>query len=313
MYKIKYEDDGSKAFKIYLSVLVFISIIMIGVGIFLNNIFTLGLAAFILAACGIMLLMNNIKSKDWIWFWIKKSMAVVLGMLSVLLIVMTIILSQAGFTFDFPAKLPEKGARYSYATDAEVYTGTVISDSLVKIESWERNPLDSTLKKLSDIGEYRIDEADDHVIWLDKECVAFVLPDETDAKENPYGRVFNLDLKDDKGYLLSGYNENYSCFTYLSDERHMYRAIFLSDRCIKIECHTKEKAEEGFSFAYDVCTFNIKKNSLRFKWADTFCTTFSVKMNDSKNPEWSEVKKVIFDEDAITTTQNLKDYIRTIY
>ena len=311
MYKIRYVDDNSKPFKIYMLIIMAILLIMIGVGFILDNIFTIGFAAFLLFVSVIFLLMNSYKSKGKIQFKVGRGITLLLPFMIVLLIAMTVILTKAGFKLDNTVDLPAEGTRYSYTNGVEVYTGTITSDSKVVIEKWTRNTEDESLTKTADLGEYAIDDSKGSIKWLDKENAAFVLPEDTSSMYKDISvKVFSVDVADENGYLLSDYNEAYNCYTYISDDYHMYKALPLSEKCIKIECYTRSTTDDDYTYGYDVCTINTKKNKVHFKWEDVYHSSFSADLYDSNNLEYfGQKQKVYFRLDTITVINSTLDYI----
>src|SRR5690606_17422838 len=71
----------------------------------------------------------------------------------------------------------EKGSQYAYMADeCNIYIATAISDSLVKVECWDKTL--SSDRKVSldhDLGTFKINDSANGFTWIDEEHTAFYM------------------------------------------------------------------------------------------------------------------------------------------
>lgn len=194
----------------------------------------------------------------------------------------------------------EKGTTYAYMSDEwNVYIATAISDSVIKIDKWNKTLL--TTKKMSynsEIGSFKITDKTNGFAWIDDKHTAFMFnfSDKNNSdKKKISSSIFTISINDDDENKGTDYNEQVSCYSYTNDDWHMYRAIPLTDSLIKIECWSRGMSTGNFLFGYDWCLINCDDKTTDFEWADDEHTAFTITMRDLENKYyWKESKLISF-------------------
>lgn len=197
---------------------------------------------------------------------------------------------------DYSTNSIEKGAVYTYGHDEwGLYCATAISDSIIQIERWGKHlSTEKSFDKEYEVGAFRITEAQYEFTWIDEAHTAFsfTLTDKSDGdfkkSKNVVFTVLGTDSDADKG---TNYDVNGTCYSYQSDDWHLYRAIPLTDEIIKIECWYRSMAVGSFHYGYDICVINICDTNTDFEWTDDEHTSFTISIQDEEN---SELKKSTF-------------------
>lgn len=193
-----------------------------------------------------------------------------------------------------------KDYQYAYMSDEwHVYIAKAISDSIIKIEKWDKTLNSSKSVGFdSDIGTYKINDAESGFAWVDKEHTTFLftLKDDNNSKIKQGKQVaFTVNISDSDVNKGSDYSEDIYCYTYTNDDWHMYRAIPLTDSLMKIECWFRGSSMGKFLFGYDWCVININDNDVDFAWSDDEHDSFTITVKDNENDYyWKEEKLVSF-------------------
>lgn len=193
-----------------------------------------------------------------------------------------------------------KDSQYAYMSDEwHVYIATAISDSIIKIEKWEKTLKTSKSVDFdSDIGTYKINDEESGFAWVDKEHTTFLftLKDDNNSKIKQGKQVaFTVNISDSDVNKGSDYSEDIPCYTYTNDDWHMYRAIPLTDSLMKIECWCRGSSNGKFLFGYDWCVINTNDNDVDFAWSDDEHESFTIMATDNENDYyWKDDKLVSF-------------------
>lgn len=195
-----------------------------------------------------------------------------------------------------------KGMQYAYMVDEwNVYIATAVSDSLVKIEAWDKSSSDEKKVKYdSDIGTYKINDEENGFGWLDEEHTAFVINFKDDGnsklkKNSPH--IFTVNINDSDENKGSNYDEAIACYTYVNDDWHSYKAIPLTDNLIKIECWYKHSGffSDKILYSWDWCVIDTSSSDTDFEWTDAEHTSFTITTSDPQNSSWDNDKFVVFE------------------
>jgi len=166
-----------------------------------------------------------------------------------------------------------KGKQYAYMSDEwNVYVAVAISDSIVKIEHWDKTLSSSfSVKYKEDLGTYQISDASTGFGWLDEGHTAFILSfrdKENSRVRKEAARVFTLCVNDSKKNKGTAYDKRIRCFTYGCDDWHKYRAVPLNDHLIKMECWYRSMAFGDYGFGWTWCVIDSNNNDQGFQWTD---------------------------------------------
>lgn len=197
---------------------------------------------------------------------------------------------------DYSTNSIEKGSVYTYGHDEwGLYCATAISDSIIQIQRWGKHLSSQTsFDEEYEVGSFRITEAQYEFTWIDEDHTAFSfsLTDKSDGdfkkSKNVIFSILGTDSDTDKG---TNYNAKGTCYSYQSDDWHLYRAIPLTDEVMKIECWYRSMAIGNFHYGYDICVINLNNTSTDFEWTDDEHTAFTISIQDKEN---SELKKSTF-------------------
>ena len=196
----------------------------------------------------------------------------------------------------------EKGRQYACMTDEwDVYIATAVSDSIIKVENWDKSySSDKKVEYSYDVGSYKINDGSVGFAWIDDAHTAFVInfqdKDNSHAKELTQ-RIFTITISDSDKDKGSDYDTDIRCFTYTSDDWHMYRAIPLSSTLIKIECWSRSSSSEDYRFGWDWGVIDTKNTNTDFEWTDSEETSFAITTYDPENSHWDESLFVVFELD----------------
>lgn len=194
-----------------------------------------------------------------------------------------------------------KGKQYAYMSDEwNVYIAVAISDSIVKIEHWDKTLSSSfSVGYKEDLGTYQINDPGTGFGWLDEEHTAFILVfnDKENSrvrKEAP--RVFTLCVNDKNKNKGSAYDSKIRSYTYGCDDWHMYRAIPLTDNLIKMECWYRSLSMGDYGFGWTWCIIDVNTNDRGFQWTDDEHTSFTLTTHDPQNSYyWKTDTFVVFE------------------
>lgn len=197
-----------------------------------------------------------------------------------------------------------KGSQYAYMVDEwNVYVATAVSDSLIKIEAWDKGSSDeSSVNYDSDVGTYKINAEENGFGWLDEEHTAFVITfkDSKSSKlKEAAPHIFTININDDDENKGSDYDKTIACYTYTSDDWHTYKAIPLTDNLIKIECWYKHSGffTDKILYSWDWCIIDTSSSDTDFEWTDDEHTSFTITTSDPQNSSWDEDKFIVFEID----------------
>jgi hypothetical protein len=192
----------------------------------------------------------------------------------------------------------ELGTQYAYMSDEwNVYIASAVSDSVIKIEHWDKT-MNSTkkLKYSEDIGSFKINDSENGFAWVDDDHTAFAfnLTDKGNSRVNGKSIIFTINISDTDVCKGTDYDEKIACYSYQSDDWHNYRAIPLSDKFVKIECWYRGSSLGDFLFGYDMCVLNVESNDTDFEWnADK--SAFTITIADPANKSnWKDNTFVSF-------------------
>lgn len=199
----------------------------------------------------------------------------------------------------------EKGTKYAYMSDEwNVYIAVAVSDTIIKIENWDKSSSDDKSVKLSaDIGTYMINDRANGFSWLDDSHTAFniVFADKNNSRvKKARTHTFTINTSDDDKFKGTNFNEKIACYTYTNDDWHKYRAIPLTDNLIKIECWHKSNEflifGEFFNYGWDWCVIDTNSTEMDFKWTDDEHTSFTITAQDPANKYyWKKQTLVVFE------------------
>lgn len=182
----------------------------------------------------------------------------------------------------------EKGSQYAYMVDEwNVYVATAISDSLVKIECWDKtSSSDRSVDLDHDIGTFKINDSVNGFSWIDAEHTAFYMTiQDKDNSKLKHGQsvTFTINLNDSDTNKGSDYDENIICYSYKNDDWHLYRAIPLTENLIKIEVWSRTSSVDKFLYGYDMCVILPDNKDTDFEWTDDEHTSFTITTKDPDN------------------------------
>ena len=194
-----------------------------------------------------------------------------------------------------------KGTEYAYMTDEwNVYIATAVSDEVIKISNWSKTM--SSTKSVSydyDVGVFKINDEENAFSWVDEEHTAFRITFE-DKNNNEFKKgntaIFTVNISDSDKNKGTNYSDKIACYSYQNDDWHMYRAIPLTEKLIKIEAWSRTNSLNKFLFGYDVCLIELNNEKLDFEWTDEEHTSFLITLKDEKNEYyWKKDKMVLFE------------------
>ncbi|MBP3870644.1 MAG: hypothetical protein J6E46_06685 [Faecalicoccus sp.] len=180
----------------------------------------------------------------------------------------------------------EKGSEYSYMHDeSTLYVATAMTDTLIKLERWEY--ADGAWKPNVGVGAYDINDSSSRFSWLDENHTAFTLILDDRDKMSTWvisDAVFTVDINEEAACKGTNYCLDIISYAYKSDDRHLYRAIPLTEDMIKIECWkpSLNKLDSSFVYAYDLASIYPNKDD-DFKWINEEHTSFSTSLEDLRN------------------------------
>lgn len=210
----------------------------------------------------------------------------------------------------------EAGTQYAFMSDEwNVYIANAISDSVIKIEHWDKTFQNSKeLKYSEDIGTYKINDENNGFGWIDKDHTAFVFTFQD--KNNSHAkkaipRVFTININNSDKFKGSDYDESIACYSYTCDDWHMYRAIPLTESLIKIECWVRTSSLDNFCFGWDWCVIDWTNTDTDFAWTDDSHKGFTITTQDVQNKSyWKEDTFVAFMlENEGYVYSNVKSYL----
>lgn len=183
----------------------------------------------------------------------------------------------------------ELGSQYAYMSDEwNVYIAEAVSDSVIKIEHWDKTMNSSKKVKYSeDIGSFKLNDSENGFAWVDAEHTAFTfkLNDKGNSRVNGQSVIFTINISDTDVCKGSDYDESIACYAYQSDDWHNYRAIPLSNDFVKIECWYRGSSMGSFLFGYDMCVLNVNSSDTDFEWnADK--SAFTITIADPANKSY---------------------------
>lgn len=209
-----------------------------------------------------------------------------------------------------------KGTEYSFMSDEwNVYIATAVSDSIIKVEHW-----DKTLQKTKDmsfsedIGTFKINDEENGFSWVDDKQTAFKLKfkDKNNSRvKKEETHIFTIDISDSDKFKGTDYNESIASYAFTCDDWHMYRAIPLTDKFVKIECWARTSSLDKFCFGWDWRVINIEDNDVEFEWTDAEHTSFTITAQDPQNKShWKESSFVLFEiENGDYKYSTVADYL----
>lgn len=187
----------------------------------------------------------------------------------------------------------EKGTEYSWMSDQwTVYIATAISDSVIKIEKWDKSS--SAIKTMTcseNIGVYNITDNEIGFSWIDEEHTAFtlILQDKNNSRLKKSALVvFTIDISNSNKFKGTDYDERVACYSFQNDDWHMYRLIPLTETLVKIECWSRSSSLGDFCFGWDVCIIDTDNADTDFKWLDNERTACTITMQDLQNKSYWE-------------------------
>ena len=212
----------------------------------------------------------------------------------------------------------EKGTQYAYMSDeANVFVATAVSDSIIKVERYGKSWLpQETMDYEAEIGAFKINDPENGFSWVDDEHTAFNLTfsdKSTSSVRGAQSHVFTINVNDSDRFKGTDYDKDIACYTYQSDDWHMYRAIPLTDSLVKIErwSRTNSLPITGYCFSGDWCIIDTNNTETDFEWTDDERTSFTITTQDPENKYyWKERKFVVFDlENKNPKYANVKSYL----
>ena len=196
----------------------------------------------------------------------------------------------------------DAGTEYAYMADAwNVYIAKVVSDNVVKVESWHKtSQSDKSLEYRGDLGSFRIRDAENSFSWVDESHTAFtlVIQDKNNSEvKKPTLVIFTINISDSDVYKGTDYDDSIACYTYVNDRWHTYRAIPLTDTLIKVECWYRTSAGtfDKHCFAWDVGVIDTENTATDFEWGGANYGAFTITMRDPANKSyWKEEQLTSF-------------------
>lgn len=209
-----------------------------------------------------------------------------------------------------------KGTEYAFMSDEwNVYIATAVSDSIIKVEHWDKTL--QTTKDMSfseDIGTFKINDKENGFSWIDDKQTAFklIFKDKNNSRvKKAEAHVFTVNISDSDKFKGTDYDKSIASYTYTCDDWHMYRAIPLTDKFIKIECWARTSSLDKFCYGWDWCVINTKDNDVEFEWTDDEHTSFTITAQDTQNKSyWKEPSFVLFEiENSDYKYSTIADYL----
>lgn len=87
------------------------------------------------------------------------------------------------------------------------------------------------------------------------------------------------------------------CYSYILDDWNTYKATFINDYTLKIECWYRHSTFRSLHYSYDVSVVDIRKIDNDFEWTDDDHNSFTVTLKDSENRDVKKGKFVTFEID----------------
>lgn len=194
-----------------------------------------------------------------------------------------------------------KGTQYAYMSDEwNVYIITAMSDSVVKLEHWDKTLSSSKKMSLnSELGTYKINDPENGFAWIDEEHTSFTFTfsDKNNSRVKKAAQhIFTINISDSDVCKGTDYSEDIACYKYTCDDWHTYRAIPLSDHLIKIECWARSSSMDKLLFGWDWCLIDTNNTDTDFEWGDDEHTCFTITTQDPQNKSyWKEPTFVAFE------------------
>lgn len=195
----------------------------------------------------------------------------------------------------------KKGTEFAYMSDEwNVYIATAISDSVLKVEHWSKT-LSST-KAMSfedDLGIYKINDSANGFSWIDDNELSFTLKiqDKSNSRlKKETSVIFTINTSSSDDNKGANFDERIACYSYENDDWHLYRAIPLSDKFMKIETWSRTSSLDKYLYGDDVAIINITDNSTDFEWLDDDHDSFMMTLEDPDNKHYIKKPKVVLFE-----------------
>lgn len=211
----------------------------------------------------------------------------------------------------------EEGKEYGFMPDPEgcnVYLAKAISTDTIKIERWSKSL--KTTKKMKfekDVGTFRINEENSSFKWIDTEKTSFVFnfsDSDVSATKNIQSGIFTININTNDENKCSNFDTNISCYSYVNDDWHKYRAILMYETYVKIECWINTYSSGTLLYGYDYRLINVNSTDTDFKW-NTNKSGFTLTCYDFSNSSyWKEGELVSFElEKADCTYKTTLEYL----
>ena len=199
-----------------------------------------------------------------------------------------------------PIQTITKDTQYAYMSDEwNVYIATAVSDSIVKVEHWDKAlSSDKKMEYSSDVATYKINDSSSGFEWIDDEHTAFYLTvqDKNNSRlKKPKTVVFTINTSDSDVNKGTNCDDKIIRYVYTNDDWHAYKAIPLTENLIKIEAWCRTSSLDKLLYGYDVCLLDLEKNETDFEWGGDDHKAFTITMRDSENGSyWKEETLVVF-------------------
>lgn len=193
-----------------------------------------------------------------------------------------------------------KDTQYAYMSDEwNVYIATAVSDSIVKVEHWDKTlASDKKMEYSSDVATYKINDSTSGFEWIDDEHTAFYLTvqDKDNSRlKKPKSVVFTINTSDSDVNKGTNCDDKIIHYVYTNDDWHAYKAIPLTENLIKIEAWCRTSSLDKLLYGYDVCLIDLEKNETDFEWGGDDHKAFTITMQDPENDSyWKEESLVGF-------------------
>lgn len=212
-----------------------------------------------------------------------------------------------------------KGSEYAFMSgEYDVYIATAVTESIVKIEHWEKNLLISkNMSFESSVGTFRINDPENGFSWVDDAHTAFSFNFQVkniNVANLLSSRVFTINISKEDTFKGTNYNEDIDCYLYRCDDWHIYRAIPLTSHLIKFECWSRALAVGSFNYGWDWCVIDPDNNDIGFEWTDDEHTSFMIVAQDEQNETyWSSTRHVLFElENPDAQYLSVLDYLNDV-
>lgn len=194
----------------------------------------------------------------------------------------------------------DQGKEYTFGADtSDLYVARAVSDSVIKVEKWKRNVILQREYALKyEVGAYLINDPASGFRWLDEQHSTFVLT-VRDQQDRSYrkGKQVTFTESWSNGNQSGGSHCPDDVFYYLHqhDERHQYKAVFVSDSLLKIECWYRPLPAGAFFYGYDVCIIDLNVETASVEWSDEDLSSFTMNLCDPQNNHLKEPAFVVFE------------------